>query len=132
MNKYYWWCFGLACFSFLLRTTGAVLVVSILIYLLSCHYYKKTLLLLGLFLPTVLLNQLVVGSGHYLRDFMARNPYDLSAGTFGASELVQRISANFTIYTNVIAQTVVPLSSYYNLSAILGVILIFIMWRGAR
>ena len=132
MNKYYWIAFALACVSFLLRSVGIVLIASIIIYLLSVKEYHKTLLLLGLFLPTWLFNQLIVGSGHYLRDFMAKNPYDLTAGQIGFADLITRITTNINIYISVLAKTLVPLSSNFNLSVIVGIVLLFIVMRGAK
>lgn len=134
-EAYYYLSFGLATFSVFIRTTGIVLIISMIIILLFKKRFKYLIILLLIFgityVPWHMRNAAIGASDTYFDQLFARDVFDPSVGSIGAGDFIQRIGSNFMIYTfGFIPKTMLPLLHSRLLLGIAGIVFVGLMLFG--
>jgi hypothetical protein len=83
------------------RSAGLPLIVAAAIWLVYRRRKTALAVFLAVVVPPILLwwiRAQVLGHGGYVTPFLARNPYDPSAGTIGFADLPERIARNANYY----------------------------------
>ena len=130
MNKNLWLALAFALCAYLVRTQGILLVVAILAVLLFERKWKPAVVISLVFLPFFLAFSL---GGQYVSVLLQKEAYNVTAGRASVYDLISRMTQNFVLYvTEVLPQTLVPYSSYAELCAVLGIVIVWLLIKGAK
>ncbi|MEO0185116.1 MAG: glycosyltransferase family 39 protein [candidate division WOR-3 bacterium] len=124
-----------AIYAFFIRTAGISLILGLALFLIMKKEYKFLIVFLALFLiffiPWEIRNAGIPDNTGYLRQLLARNPYQMELGTINFSDFIIRIWDNFIFYSfTIIPSTFLPILNSRVLLIILGVIFISFLILG--
>lgn len=98
----YYLSFGMATFAVFIRTTGLILIISMVITLLLKKRFKYLFMLLIMFgityIPWHMRNAALGTPNTYFDQLFARDVFDPSLGKISTSDFIRRIGENFDVY----------------------------------
>ncbi|MEO0182333.1 MAG: glycosyltransferase family 39 protein, partial [candidate division WOR-3 bacterium] len=109
----FWLASSFAIYAFFIRTAGISLILGFLLYLILKKEYKYSIIFLALFLlffiPWEVRNAGIPDNTGYLRQLLAKNPYQMELGTINFSDFILRLTGNLIFYTfTILPQTLLP------------------------
>jgi len=134
MTKDYWLALAFALCAYMVRIQGLLLIVSIVVYLCLRKAWKPAVIVSFVSLPFVV----AFGTGgKYMQEFWLKEPSSLAAGNAAPHanlvDLIARFTENFHQYAfGVLPTTLLPWTAWQGLSAIAGVGILFLIYRGIR
>lgn len=118
-------CFAI--YAFFIRTAGISLIMGFAFFLLLKKEFKYLIIFIALFLlffiPWEMRNAGIQDNTGYLRQLLAKNPYQMELGTITFSDFVVRLWDNFVLYAfNILPSTLLPIFDSKGLFIVLGLI----------
>ncbi|MEO0161785.1 MAG: glycosyltransferase family 39 protein [candidate division WOR-3 bacterium] len=131
----FWLASSFAIYAFFIRTAGISLILGFLLYLILKKEYKYSIIFLALFLlffiPWEVRNAGIPDNTGYLRQLLAKNPYQMELGTINFSDFILRLTGNLIFYTfTILPQTLLPVLNSRIITNICGLIFLLFLIIG--
>jgi len=130
MTRDYWLAFAFVLCAYLVRTQGILLIVAMLAILLFERKWKPAVVMSAISLPFMLIFRT---GGNYISENLMKDPYNVGLGKAEFGDLIIRLAQNFVLYvTEILPQALVPYSAWAGLCAVLGIVIVWLLIKGAR
>uniref|UniRef100_A0A7V1EIL3 Glycosyltransferase RgtA/B/C/D-like domain-containing protein n=1 Tax=candidate division WOR-3 bacterium TaxID=2052148 RepID=A0A7V1EIL3_UNCW3 len=116
-----------AIYAFFIRTAGISLILGFVLFSIIKKEYKYLIIFLILFLiffiPWEMRNASIPDNTGYIKQLLAKNPYQMELGTVGFSDFMRRIWDNLLLYSfTILPSTILPILNYKFLPGLSGLI----------